>query len=130
MTMLADNISLHLSGFDLLRNISLEVAAGAVTAIVRPNGAGTSSLLNVPTGEIAPTKGDVYLNQRELSHWPLLHRAKMLAVLPLPGQMAEVERSLVGNLRITRPHGLPVMTIVRNPFDRLYTSYSYPFGFG
>lgn len=82
MTMLADNISLHLSGFDLLRNISLEVKAGAVTAIVGPNGAGKSSLLKVLTGEIAPTKGDVYLNQRELSHWPLLHRAKMLAVLP------------------------------------------------
>lgn len=82
MTMFADNISLHLSGFDLLRNISLEVKAGAVTAIVGPNGAGKSSLLKVLTGEIAATRGDVYLNQRHLSHWPLLDRAQMLAVLP------------------------------------------------
>ena len=36
MTMLADNISLHLSGFDLLRNISLEVQAGKVTAPTVP----------------------------------------------------------------------------------------------
>ena len=82
MTMFADNISLHLSGFDLLRNISLEVEAGAVTAIVGPNGAGKSSLLKVLTGEITATRGDVYLNQRELTHWPLLDRAQMLAVLP------------------------------------------------
>jgi iron complex transport system ATP-binding protein len=59
MTMLADNISLHLSGFDLLRNISLEVEAGKVTAIVGPNGAGKSSLLKVLTGEMAATKGEV-----------------------------------------------------------------------
>ena len=56
MTMLADNISLHLSGFDLLRNISLEVEAGKVTAIVGPNGAGKSSLLKVLTGDMAPTR--------------------------------------------------------------------------
>jgi iron complex transport system ATP-binding protein len=82
VTMFADNISLHLSGFDLLRNISLEVEAGAVTAIVGPNGAGKSSLLKVLTGEVTATRGDVYLNQRELTHWPLLDRAQMLAVLP------------------------------------------------
>ena len=82
MTMLADNISLHLSGFDLLRNISLEVEAGKVTAIVGPNGAGKSSLLKVLTGDMAPTRGQVQLNHRQLPQWPLLHRAQMLAVLP------------------------------------------------
>ena len=82
MTMLADNISLHLSGFDLLRNISLEVEAGKVTAIVGPNGAGKSSLLKVLTGDMAPTRGQVQLNHRALAQWPLLHRAQILAVLP------------------------------------------------
>jgi iron complex transport system ATP-binding protein len=80
--MLADNISLHLSGFDLLRNISLEVQAGKVTAIVGPNGAGKSSLLKVLTGEMAPTKGEVRLNHRLLDEWPLLEKAQMLGVLP------------------------------------------------
>lgn len=82
MTMLADNISLHLSGFDLLRNISLEVEAGKVTAIVGPNGAGKSSLLKVLTGDIAPTSGQVQLNHCALAQWSLLHRAQILAVLP------------------------------------------------
>lgn len=82
MTMLADNISLHLSGFDLLRNISLEVEAGKVTAIVGPNGAGKSSLLKVLTGDMAPTSGQVQLNHCALAQWPLLHRAQILAVLP------------------------------------------------
>jgi len=82
MTLLASDISLHLSGFDLLRHISLEVEAGKVTAIVGPNGAGKSSLLKVLTGDMPPTKGDIYLNNRLLSNWPLLEKAQMLAVLP------------------------------------------------
>ncbi|MDA0795246.1 MAG: heme ABC transporter ATP-binding protein [Proteobacteria bacterium] len=82
MTMLVSDISLHLSGFDLLRHISLEVKAGKVTAIVGPNGAGKSSLLKVLTGDMSPTKGDVYLNNRLLNQWPLLEKAQMLAVLP------------------------------------------------
>jgi len=80
--MSARGISLHLSGFDLLRNISLEVEAGKVTTIVGPNGAGKSSLLKVLTGEMSPTAGDVYLNSRLLNQWSLLEKAQMLAVLP------------------------------------------------
>ncbi|MDG1820189.1 MAG: heme ABC transporter ATP-binding protein [Porticoccaceae bacterium] len=82
MTMLADNISLHLSGFDLLRNVSIEIEAGKVTAIVGPNGAGKSSLLKVLTGEMEPTNGAVFLNQQPLHHWELEQKAQMLAVLP------------------------------------------------
>ena len=82
MTLRAENISLHLSGFDLLRNVSMQVEPGMVTAIVGPNGAGKSSLLRVLTGELAATKGDVTLNRHDLNHWPVEQKAHMLAVLP------------------------------------------------
>ena len=67
MTMVADNISLHLAGFDLLRNIDLSIEAGRVTVLVGPNGAGKSSLLKVLTGELRPSQGSVSLNNMELS---------------------------------------------------------------
>ena len=60
MTILADNISLHLSGFDLLRNISLEVEAGKVTAIVGPNGAGKSSLMKLMSGAGEMDEGSLW----------------------------------------------------------------------
>ena len=82
MCLRAENISLHLSGFDLLRDVTVQVDAGLVTAIVGPNGAGKSSLLRVLTGELAPTKGSVSFNQRDLNDWPVQQRAQMLAVLP------------------------------------------------
>jgi iron complex transport system ATP-binding protein len=82
MSIVADNISLHLAGFDLLRNIDLLVEAGQVTVLVGPNGAGKSSLLKVLTGELRPSQGLVSLNQLELSQWDIQQKANVLAVLP------------------------------------------------
>jgi iron complex transport system ATP-binding protein len=82
MAIVADNISLHLAGFDLLRNIDLSVEAGQVTVLVGPNGAGKSSLLKVLTGELRPSQGLVSLNQLELSQWDIQQKANVLAVLP------------------------------------------------
>lgn len=81
MTLKADNISLHLSGFDLLRQIGLEVKAGEVTVIVGPNGAGKSSLLKVLSGELHVSAGEVVLNNKGLVQWELQEKAQMLAVL-------------------------------------------------
>ena len=82
MTLRAEGISLHLSGFDLLRDISLAVTPGEVTAVVGPNGAGKSSLLKVLTGDNPVSAGAVSLNGRPLAEWQPAQRARILAVLP------------------------------------------------
>lgn len=82
MAIVAEAISLHLSGFDLLRNINLTVDSGQVTAIVGPNGAGKSSLLKVLVGELRPSEGRVLLNNLDISQWRMREKANVLAVLP------------------------------------------------
>ena len=82
MSIVANDLSLHISGFDLLRNIDLTIEAGKVNVLVGPNGAGKSSLLRVLTGEIKPSKGDVLINQKPLNDWSMQDRANILAVLP------------------------------------------------
>ena len=82
MALMAENISLHISGFNLLRDVSMRVEPGTVTAIVGPNGAGKSSLLKVLTGEMIATTGQVSLNNQPLHTWGLEQKAKMIAVLP------------------------------------------------
>ncbi len=82
MTILTDNVSLRLSGFDLLRSVSIQLDLGKVSVILGPNGAGKSSLLGVLTGERSPSKGNVVLHGRELHQWSLQQKAQMLAVLP------------------------------------------------
>jgi iron complex transport system ATP-binding protein len=82
MSLVADDISLHLAGFDLLRDIDLTVVPGQVTAVVGPNGAGKTSLLRVLAGDLAASHGRVLLNGNPLSSWDMEARARMLAVLP------------------------------------------------
>ena len=54
------------SGTDVLRDVSLEAPAGAVTAIVGPAGAGKTSLLHVLAGLDRPCAGTVVLDGRPL----------------------------------------------------------------
>ena len=82
MTLRADNLHLHLAGFDLLRDVDLQLVPGQVTAIVGPNGAGKSSLLKVLSGDMQCSGGRVLLNGAELDDWSLEERARMMAVLP------------------------------------------------
>ena len=47
------------SGVEALRGLTLDVAAGSLTAVIGPNGSGKSTLLRVVAGLIAPTAGSV-----------------------------------------------------------------------
>lgn len=82
MTLCAEDVSLWVAGFDLLREVSVTVAPAKITAIAGPNGAGKSSLLRVLTGDASITAGAVSLNGRTLADWPMKERARLMSVLP------------------------------------------------
>ena len=82
MAFLADNISLHMSGFNILRDVNVAINTGQITVIVGPNGAGKSSFIKVLSGDILPTQGQVILNDKALSDWSPDQRARMVSVLP------------------------------------------------
>ncbi|KAF4183478.1 hypothetical protein CNMCM8927_004939 [Aspergillus lentulus] len=46
-----------------LTDISFQVSLGSRIAVIGPNGAGKSTLVNVLTGELIPTSGDVYQHE-------------------------------------------------------------------
>lgn len=82
MSLSARDLCLSVAGFSLLRNVSIDVEPGRVTAIVGPNGAGKTSLLRLLCGEHKPSSGQVLLNHRPLQQWPLLEKAQVLSILP------------------------------------------------
>ena len=57
MTLCAENVSLELGSKQVLRDASVEVVPGQLTALVGPNGAGKSSLVRLLCGEVAPDAG-------------------------------------------------------------------------
>ncbi len=50
----------------IIRGVSLDVAAGERHAIIGPNGAGKSTLFHLISGRIAPTSGEIRLNGRRI----------------------------------------------------------------
>ena len=57
-------------GPPVIEDISLDVRAGKVTAIVGPNGAGKSTLLKALTGLIKASRGEVYVQGRKTTNTP------------------------------------------------------------
>ncbi|MDA7807019.1 ATP-binding cassette domain-containing protein, partial [Aquiluna sp.] len=56
------SISKNYSGVPALKDVSLEVRSGEVHALLGENGAGKSTLMNVATGTVAPTAGQIIID--------------------------------------------------------------------
>jgi iron complex transport system ATP-binding protein len=61
--------------------LSLEVAAGTITALVGPNGSGKSTLLMTLARVLRPQGGAVVLDGRPLSDWSTVEVARRVGVL-------------------------------------------------
>ena len=78
----ADGISIHRGGTCILEGIDVTLEPGQVLGVLGPNGAGKSTLLSALCAEIKPSHGQVWLDQKPLTHWTGPQRAQRLAVLP------------------------------------------------
>lgn len=64
-----NNVSLWYNQKEILKNISFNIKSGTRTAIIGPTGAGKTELLNLMTGLISPTEGEIILDGMPLSSW-------------------------------------------------------------
>ena len=75
-----ENVSMQVEGVSLLQDVSLEVNAGEVVALVGPNGAGKSSFIRVACGERKADQGKVLFDNAELSEWPAADLAQRMSL--------------------------------------------------
>lgn len=64
-------------GLQAVCDVSLDLRAGVVTALVGPNGAGKTTLFNLVTGHLAPTTGSVEWRGRSLVGLPAWRIARL-----------------------------------------------------
>ncbi|CAN5828351.1 iron-enterobactin ABC transporter ATP-binding protein [soil metagenome] len=62
--------------------VSLEVPAGACTAIIGPNGSGKSTLLRLLLGTLVPHAGSVWLGEVRVAEWSRAEMARTVGVVP------------------------------------------------
>ncbi|MBK7424202.1 MAG: LPS export ABC transporter ATP-binding protein [Propionivibrio sp.] len=76
----------------VVEDVSVEVGSGEVVGLLGPNGAGKTTCFYMVVGLVACDGGDVYIDDKKITHMPIHQRAK-LGISYLP-QEASVFRKL------------------------------------
>tara|TARA_Y100001968_G_scaffold117247_1_gene106627 strand:- start:127 stop:456 length:330 start_codon:yes stop_codon:yes gene_type:complete len=82
--LIAENLTFSYSGQTqpALKEVSLDLEPGTLTALVGPNGAGKSTLLSLLQGSSCPDKGEITLAGK-----PLLNNRSKVALMPQRGKL-------------------------------------------
>ena len=72
-----ETVGLHKTyrGKTVVKNVSLAMMPGEIVGLLGPNGAGKTTLFRMIAGVIAPSQGEVLLNQERITTLPLYRRA-------------------------------------------------------
>jgi len=77
---------------EVVKSVSLQVAAGEIVGLLGPNGAGKTTCFYMIVGLVDNDSGIIRLNDKPISHLPMHHRARLgIGYLP---QEASVFRNL------------------------------------
>jgi iron complex transport system ATP-binding protein len=95
----------------VLRDLSLQVPAGAVTAILGPNGSGKTTLLRLLLGVLRPQAGAVWLAGRPLGSYSRRERSRLVGLVPqdehIPFDFSVLEYVLLGRAPYLSPLQMP-----------------------
>lgn len=95
----------------VLRDLSLEIPSGQVTAILGPNGAGKTTLLHLALGWLTPQSGQVRLAGRPLAGYARRELGRRLALVPQREHVSFSyslhEYALLGRAPYLSPLGMP-----------------------
>ncbi|MFM6980195.1 MAG: ATP-binding cassette domain-containing protein [Micrococcales bacterium] len=116
-------ISKNYSGVPALTDVSLKIKAGEVHALLGENGAGKSTLMNVASGTVAPSSGDLVVSgERFDSLTPIL--ASKLGITIVHQHPAVLkDLSVLENLQVALPasvfKGRPAEKVGQELLDRV-----------
>ncbi|MGH7073479.1 MAG: ATP-binding cassette domain-containing protein, partial [Stellaceae bacterium] len=74
--MRTEGLSRHFGTFRAVDNVSFRLEQGARQALIGPNGAGKTTFINVLTGSLPPSRGDIFLGDEKITRFAQHHRVK------------------------------------------------------
>ncbi|MFT6269744.1 MAG: lipopolysaccharide export system ATP-binding protein [Alphaproteobacteria bacterium] len=91
-TLYAKNLAKSYKSRQVVRDVSIEVSTGQIVGLLGPNGAGKTTTFYMIVGLVPLDKGDIYIDQINLSFQPMHERARQgIGYLP---QEASIFRKL------------------------------------
>ena len=93
-----ENVSVTLDQASVLSDVSCNIEAGEIVAIVGPSGAGKTTLLRLLNGMIGPTKGSVCLDRADFQSLPTHELRRVRSRIGFVHQ----SHNLIPNLRVVQ----------------------------
>ncbi|AKQ53797.1 high-affinity branched-chain amino acid ABC transporter ATP-binding protein [Bordetella hinzii] len=100
MMLEVENLSVAYGGVQAVRELSLQVRAGEITALLGANGAGKSSTLMAIVGAVRPKTGRVRFEGRDITGTPPQHLVSQGIALIPEGARVFARQSVAQNLRL------------------------------
>jgi iron complex transport system ATP-binding protein len=95
----------------VLHDLSLEIPAGAITAILGPNGSGKTTLLRLLVGVLRPQAGAILLAGKPQDDYSRRERSRLLGLVPqdehIPFDFSVLEYVLLGRAPYLGPLQMP-----------------------
>ena len=61
------HVSKHFGGLQVLQNVSFHMPKGSIYGLIGPNGAGKTTIVNLITGLLRPSSGDIRFKEQDLT---------------------------------------------------------------
>ena len=116
------NLAVQYGHIQALRNISLEVGAGEIVALIGANGAGKTTTLMAISGLVRPSGGSIQFDGRDLAT-AAPHEIVRLGLAHVPqGRLIFADQTVEDNLRLGaythRRNGMSTQQIIAREFER------------
>lgn len=97
----AVHLSKQIKSTQIVKDVSVEVKSGEVVGLLGPNGAGKTTTFYMICGLLRPSSGEVFLNETDISTYPLHQRSNMgIGYLPQESSIFK-ELSVEENLMLS-----------------------------
>lgn len=110
----------------VLQDLSLEIPAGGIAAILGPNGSGKTTLLRLLLGVIRPRQGTILLAGRSLGSYSRRKRGQLVGLVPqdehIPFDFSVLEYVLLGRAPYLGPLEMPGEADRQVALDALHTA--------
>ncbi|MGB9903952.1 MAG: ATP-binding cassette domain-containing protein, partial [Desulfotomaculales bacterium] len=71
------DIGISFGSYHVLKSLTFSVRKGEVLGVIGPNGAGKTVMLNILSGILRPSKGEVFFQGQNITSLPVARRCRM-----------------------------------------------------